>query len=110
MTEQDFETIARIQRRFYLAGWRWQETTFAERDEVSIRFCPNDNPFAFNVGDKSENDERRYGWGRYPRLTAWQMAEEFLLDEYIPNAIDKQRLIEYKAKWFKTTQVRVISS
>lgn len=101
LTQNQFVCIAQIQHRFYAAGWRWQETTFNDsrgQDEVSIRFSPSKNAHAFTIGDNSDTDERRYGWGRYERLEAWMRAERFLLEEQ-GNPQDIERLREYKSKW-----------
>jgi len=103
MTDRDFETIARIQHRFYVTGWRWEETTFNDTHspnlEVCIRFSPSHNCHAFSIGDKSTSDERRYGWGRFERVDAWTQAEQFLLDE-VGDVNDIQRLREYKTCWY----------
>jgi hypothetical protein len=95
---QGFERIAMIQQRFWEAGWRWKEETFPD-GTVMIQFSPSNNNCAFLIGS-SDNEERRYGWGRFKRLTSWTMAEQFLLDEVgIKSNIDQLR--EYKDHWRK---------
>lgn len=100
MTERDFLAVAKIQHRFYRAGWRWQESTYKDsrEDEVYLQFSPSTNCHAFQIGNSSTSEERQYGWGRFQRLDAWLRAEAFLLEEQgKPNEI--RCLREYKSKY-----------
>lgn len=98
--DRDYKIVARIQRRFMQAGWRWQETIFKDYSPLntSVRFSPSQNCHAFDIGNSSDHDERRYGWGRMKRVDAWVDAEAFLLDE-IGEPRDIERLREYKDKY-----------
>jgi hypothetical protein len=76
--EQEYRmvTIAQIQQKFIDAGFQYQETIFNDgkwnNAYIRVAIPANNSPHYF------ENICGDYGWGRFDRLQAWQMAEEWL--------------------------------
>lgn len=89
----DYSRIAQLQEKLTAAGWRWTETTFADGDAY-IRFTMDQDNGMIMCGYNSAP----YGWGRFPRLDAWEQAYKFLALELGPrDSID--RLREYKSQF-----------
>jgi hypothetical protein len=94
----DFAFVSRIQKRFFDAGWLWQEQIF-DNGDVVIRFTLNKWCHAMDShSNPNYFEDCRYGWGRFQRWYAWVRAERFLLD-HIGEKPDIERLIEYEAKY-----------
>jgi hypothetical protein len=75
--QYEIAEIARIQHKFIKAGFQFQENVFNDgrwnNAYIKVAIPSNNSPHYF-----TENVCGDYGWGRFDRCHAWQMAEEWL--------------------------------
>lgn len=73
--------IAKIQREFIADGFQFIEHIYNDHNkslaDCSIRLTKTTSPHAFEFGLEREPN---IGWGRFPRIDAWTMAHNWLLD------------------------------
>ena len=75
MTQKPQLSILGIQEKFYAAGYQWEEHIYNDDFycNCSIHFTISNDPNYFSkhvLGD--------FGWGRFPRIECWQMANDWL--------------------------------
>ena len=78
MRDSDVLTIFRIQQRLTAAGFIWRETIFNDGlgcGECSVHAWYSTNPHI-------TEEYAPLGWGRFTRLHAWLLCEEFLNEEF----------------------------